>query len=113
MAKELRPYTGGIFRYDNFYYIHFHQQNIGYADGRTSVPDITSIFASQKQQAYATSLEAYKSLFIPNISNASQELLNEVFNNNKNLAEMDDQIRQQIQNNISNNINKLLVMISY
>lgn len=112
MAKGLRPYTGGIFRYDNFYYIHFHQQNIGYADGRTSVPDITSIFTSQKQQAYATSLEAYKSLFIPNISNASQELLNEVFNNDKNLAEMDDQIRQQIQNNISNNMGKLEGLMS-
>ena len=106
MMPTSRPFKGGIFAFGNVYYIHFHQQNIGYADGRNTVPNITSIFKSQKDDAYIQSLKAYKSLFKANLSDASGILLNEIFNT-ETLAQIDDELRKRIQINIESNMGTL------
>lgn len=106
MASTPKIFKGGIFAFGNLYYIHYHQQNIGYADGRNTAPNITSIFKSQKDDAYWQSLHAYKSLFQANLSNASGILLSEIFNT-ETLAQIDNELRKRIQTNIENNMGTL------
>lgn len=99
---QLRPFTGGINAFGSSYYIHYHQENIGYANGATKAPNIVGIFTAQRQQAAQAGVEAYRQLLLPNISSDSQELLNELFANEDAMSEFDKQIKEQIQENLSN-----------
>ena len=99
--EQLRPFTGGINAFGGSYYIHYHQENIGYANGASKAPNIVSTFAMQKQQAAQAGIEAYKKLLLPNISSDSQDLLNELFMDDDMMSEFDKQIKEQIQNNLT------------
>lgn len=103
MANTSNAFQKGIKYFDPSYYIHYHQENIGLADGRGKVPDIITIFKQTHQKASQEAINSYKELLKPNISSNSYELLNEVFNDKDILTELDEEVRTQLQNKIADN----------
>lgn len=101
-------YTGSIIAF-NGYYIHYHQENIGKADGH-SVPDIVSTFQSHRTDVLTQSKETYKKLFKESIlKGSSRKLLNEAFSKEDVLTEIDRQMTKQMQELIATDKLQLLM----
>ena len=103
MAGTLNAFQKGIKYFDPSYYIHYHQENIGLADGNGKIPNIITIFKQAHQRASQDALNSYKELLKPNISSNSYELLNEIFNDKNILTELDEEVRIQLQNKLGDN----------
>lgn len=101
MSNDVRTeyYSGPISRKGG-YYIHYHQENIGRAENH-SVPDIINVFKSQKQQALQDSKNAYRHMFKRNTLGASSmTLLNEVFNDDDMMTELNNQMSKALEESI-------------
>lgn len=75
-------------------YVHLHVANIGRAMGGSPVPpsEVADIFRQRKKQALQASKKQFKTLFINSLNKDGAILLQEVFNNDDLMSELQRQI---------------------
>lgn len=104
MSVALNYYSGS-YDYDNGgnIYVHLHVKNIGRAMGGDSVDpsSVASIFRERKKQALEASKTQFKTLFKNSLDNKSVELLNQVFNNDDLMTELQKEMGKKFQQALS------------
>ena len=108
--KNTGSYTGGI-DYQGNIYVHLHARNIGRAEKgkRQNGASLVKLFNDSKQKAFEASKRDYKKLFFNSLSSQSQELLNQILNNQDSFRKVQQQIGKQLQSYLSvESIEKLI-----
>ena len=100
MAKNIKGYAGPYF-VDGGYYIHQHVTNIGKAGNGSG--GINLNYQQQKKNALNASKNYYKNLFKSNLSADSITLLNEVFDRDDLMLELNKQMKNALQESINFN----------
>ena len=98
-------YYSGSYDYNNGgnIYVHLHVRNIGRAMNGPSVApsQVASIFKERKNQALNATKKQFRTLFKNSLDTESVELLNQVFNNDDLMTELQRQIGEKLQKALS------------
>lgn len=101
MSSAAERYYSGSYNYGSGgdIYVHLHVNNIGRAmQGQPVNPDdVANIFRQRKQQALQASKFQFKTLFKNSLDNNSQQLLNQVFNNDDLMTQLQQQMGKKFQ----------------
>ena len=104
MSAALNYYSGP-YNYNNGgnIYVHLHVKNIGRAmEGDSISPSsVASIFRERKRQALDASKNQYKVLFKNSLDKKSAELLNQVFNNDDLMTQLQEEMGKKFQQALS------------
>lgn len=107
-------YYSGSYKYDQggSIYVHLHAKNIGRAmDGSpVNSSQISSIFRQRKKIAFQASKKQFKTLFKNSLDKKSADLLNEVFNNEDLMTELQNEMGKKFQQTLA--INKMRDLMS-
>ena len=94
-------YYSGSYNYENggSIYVHLHVKNIGRAMGGNAISpgQVISVFRSYKKQALDASKTQFKTLFEGSLDEKSAMLLNEVFNDDDLMTELQKEVGEKLQ----------------
>ena len=94
-------YYSGSYDYDGGgnIYVHLHAKNIGKAMNGSSVSpsEVAQIFTERKQQAYQASKTQFTQLFKNSLNQKSQQLLNEVMDDEDLMTELQNEMGKKFQ----------------
>lgn len=84
-------------------YVHLHVANIGHAMGGQPVPpsEVADIFKQRKKQALQASKKQFKTLFMNSLNKNGAALLQEVFNNDDLITELQRQIGSKFEQTLA------------
>ena len=98
-------YYSGSYNYNNSgnIYVHLHARNIGRAmEGQPINPSsVVNIFKERKQQAFEASKNQFRTLFKNSLDSKSIELLNQVFDNDDLMTELQEEMGKKFQQALS------------
>lgn len=94
-------YYSGSYDYDNGgnIYVHLHVKNIGRAMGGIPITptEVASIFQDRKKQALDASKKQFKTLFFNSLNEDSKKLLNQVFNNDNLMTDLQNELGKKVE----------------
>lgn len=93
-------------------YVHLHVGNIGKAMNGSPIPSgqVANIFRERKNQALQASKTQFKNLFKNSLNKESAELLNEVFNNDDLMSNLQNEMAAKFQQSLA--IDKMQALMS-